>query len=191
MDADGLTLACATPSEAAAARRSGRQAVVVGLGASLGVPEGRLVSFGVAGALHDGLAVGDVLDATRVVDASGTVLWEGVQLGARGARDGVILAADRIVDDPAERRRLHAATGADAVDLESGVLARSGRLAGVVRAVSDTPEATLDALAGVVHRNGSVSYPRLARAIATHPRATVRAIRRSQHALRRLQEACA
>jgi len=189
VDADGLTLACATPSEAAAARRAGGRAVVVGLGASLGVPEGRLVSYGVAGALHDGLAIGDVLDATRVVDISGGVLWEGAQLGARGARGGVILAADAVVDDPAERRRLHEATGADAVDMESGVLARSGRLAGVVRAVSDTPAATLGALAGVVHADGSVSYQRLARAVAARPRATVRAIRQSQRALRRLQEA--
>ena len=53
---------------------------------------------------------------------------------------GTILASERVVDDPAERRELHERTGADAVDLESGPLARSGRLRGVLRAVSDTPE---------------------------------------------------
>ena len=50
MDADGLTFACAMTVEERIARRLGRTAVV-GLGASKGVPEGRLVSFGIAGAL--------------------------------------------------------------------------------------------------------------------------------------------
>ena len=67
------------------ARRLGRTAVV-GLGASKGVPEGRLVSFGIAGALSGALPVGTVIDATRVVDESGAVLWEGGPLGASPAR---------------------------------------------------------------------------------------------------------
>jgi len=191
VDADGLILACATSAEASAARRAGRDAALVGLRASRGVPEGRLVSFGLAGALHDGLAVGEVLDATRVVDATGAVLWEGGPLGAAGARGGTILAADEVVDDPAERRRLHEATGADAVDMESGPLARSGRLAGCLRAVSDTPDATLGALAGVLHPDGRLSLARLARALGSHPRASRRAISQSRLALRRLQEAAA
>src|SRR3989449_5839288 len=120
------------------ARRLGRTAVV-GLGASRGVPEGRLVSFGIAGALAPDLPVGTVIDATRVVDESGAVLWEGAPLGASSARTGTILGASRIVDDPAERARLHAQTGADAGDLESGALARSGRLVGCLRRLRDTP----------------------------------------------------
>ena len=95
------------------------------------MPEGPVVSFGLAGALRDGLASGTVLDATRVVDAEGSVLWEGGPLGVPGAEAATMLAADELVDDPAERRRLHELTGADAVDLESGPLARSGRLHGV------------------------------------------------------------
>ena len=47
MDADGLTFACAMTVEERIARRLGRTAVV-GLGASKGVPEGRLVSFWIA-----------------------------------------------------------------------------------------------------------------------------------------------
>ena len=84
-----------------------------------------MVSFGIAGALRDGLAIGTVLDATRVVDAEGTVLWEGRPLGVPGAEAATMLAADEIVDDPSERRRLHELTGADAVDMESGRLART------------------------------------------------------------------
>jgi len=100
-----------------------------------------LFRSGIAGALTSELPVGTVIDATRVVDESGTVLWEGGPLGASPARTGTILGASRIVDDPAERARLHAQTGADAVDMESGALARSGRLVGCLRAISDTADA--------------------------------------------------
>ena len=128
-----MTFACATSAERRVARRSGARSALVGLGAANGVPEGLVVSFGLAGALRDGLASGTVLDATRVVDAEGSVLWEGGPLGVPGAEAVTMLAADEVVDDPAERRRLHELTGADAVDLESGPLARSGRLRGVVQ----------------------------------------------------------
>ena len=85
MDVDGLTFACAMTVEERIARRLGRTALV-GLGASRGVPDGRLVSFGIAGALSADLPIGTVIDATRVVDESGTVLWEGGPLGAASSR---------------------------------------------------------------------------------------------------------
>ena len=106
MDADGVTFACATAAEQRAARRAGVRSALVGLGARNGVPEGPVVSFGLTGALRDGLAPGTVVDATRIVDVEGTVLWEGGPLGIQGAEQVTILAADAIVDDPAERRRL-------------------------------------------------------------------------------------
>ena len=157
MDADGLTFACAMTVEERIARRRGRTALV-GLGASRGIPEGRLVSFGIAGALSGELPIGTVIDATRVVDESGAVLWEGGPLGAAAARPGTILGASRIVDDPAERARLHRETGAHAVDMESGPLARSGRLAGCLRVVSDTPSRTLGPLARALRPDGSIRW---------------------------------
>src|SRR6185437_11247168 len=113
---------------------------------------GRLVSFGLAGALDHDLRVGDVLDATRVVDESGAILWEGPGLGV--GRGATILGSDALVHDPAERARLHAASGADAVDMESGVLARSGRLAGVLRAVSDDARSVIEGVDSTVHADG-------------------------------------
>jgi adenosylhomocysteine nucleosidase len=186
VDADGLTFACATGAEERLARRLGA-AVRVGLACASGVPEGPVVSFGVAGALREGLPAGTVIDATRVVDESGAVLWEGGPLGVRGAREGTILGAGRIVDDAAERRRLHEATGADAVDLESGPLARSGRLAGCVRAIGDTPSRRLGALAEAAKANGDTDYRGLARAFLRAPGETVRAARDAQRALRALR----
>ena len=155
MDADGLTFACAMTVEERIARRLG-QTALVGLGASRGVPEGLLVSFGIAGALAPDLPVGTVIDATRVVDESGAVLWEGGPLGAARARTGTILGASRIVDDPEERARLHRQTGAEAVDMESGPLARRGRLVGCLRAVSDTPTRRLGGVARGATAEGGV-----------------------------------
>jgi nucleoside phosphorylase len=169
------------------ARRLGRTAVV-GLGASKGVPEGRLVSFGIAGALSGELAVGTVIDATRVVDESGAVLWEGGPLGASPATTGTILGASRIVDDPAERARLHAATGADAVDMESGALARSGRLVGCLRAISDTPTRRLGGVAQGATPDGGVDVVGFLRGFVREPAVTVRAARGARRALRSLEK---
>ena len=186
MDADGLTFACAMTVEERIARRLG-QTALVGLGASSGIPEGRLVSFGIAGALSEELPIGTVIDATRVVDESGTVLWEGGPLGATPARTGTILGASRIVDDPAERARLHERTGADAVDMESGSLARSGRLVGCLRAVSDTPARRLGGVARGVKASGEVDYLGFLRGFLREPLVTARAAVGARRALKSLE----
>jgi hypothetical protein len=182
-----LIFACAMRAEERIARRLG-PTVRLGLGAVNGIPsEGRLVSFGIAGALHSGLEVGTVIDATRVVDESGEVLWEGEPLGLASSRPGTILGASRIVDRPEERARLHTETGADAVDMESGPLARSGRLAGCIRAISDTPERELGGLARGAKLNGDTNWPGLARAFVSAPRETARAAADARRALKSLE----
>ena len=190
MDADGLTFACATSAEERVARRAGLNAVRIGLGVANGVPEGRLVSFGVAGSLG-GLEVGEVLDATRVVDETGATLWEGPGLGVRGARTGVLLGGEVLVHDAAERDRLRAASGADAVDMESGTLARSGRLAGVVRAISDDASSVVEGLDTTIHADGRTNVPGLIRWIATQRGDAVHSIRGALRALKALEEAVA
>ena len=183
MDADGLTIACATVAELKAARRAGLPAALIGLGGSRGLPEGRLVSFGLAGALRDGLACGTVLDAVRVVDPAGETLWSGPPLGVSGAREATILAAEEIVDEPAERRALHERTGADAADLESGPLARTGRLAGCLRVVSDTPARPLNGIAEAVKPGGSIDWLGLAKAFVRAPLGFARAASDGRRAL--------
>ena len=191
MDADGLTFACATTAEERVARKAGLRAVRVGVRAVNGVPDGRLVSFGVAGALHDGLAIGDVVDATRVVDASGATLWEGAPLGVRGARTGIVLASNELVHDADERRRLHETSGADAVDMESGTLAASGRLAGVVRAISDVPSSAIEGVESTVHADGRTDVAGLLRWIATRRLDAVRSMRDAVRSLNALQRSFA
>jgi hypothetical protein len=183
---DGVTFACAMTVEERIARRLGPTALV-GLGVANGIPEGRLVSFGVAGALRPDLPIGTVIDATRVVDESGDVLWEGGPLGVASARTGTILGASRIVDDPGERAELHAQTGADAVDMESGTLARSGRLVGCVRAVSDTPSSQLAGLAEAVKPGGEPDVLGFVRGFVRAPRETARALANARRALKSLE----
>jgi len=195
VDPDGLSSAdlvwaCATSAEERLARRLGLNAVRVGISVANGVPEGQLVSFGLAGSLGD-LRVGDVLDATRVVDETGTTLWEGPGLGVRRARDGVVLGSDALVHDPAERARLHESSAADAVDMESGVLARTGRLAGVIRAISDDAGTAMEGIGGTVHADGRTDVAGLLRWVAMRRGDAIHAMRDALRALRALEEAVA
>ena len=189
--AQPLCFACATTAEERVARRLGFSAVRVGVRAVNGVPDGPVVSFGLAGALHDGLAVGDVLDATRVVDAAGATLWEGDSLGVRGAQGAVVLASDELVYDAAERRRLHESSGADAVDMESGVLAATGRLAGVLRAVSDVPASAIEGVDTTVHADGRTDFVGLVRWLAAKRGRAIRSIKDALAALHALEEVLA
>jgi len=190
VDTDGLTFAVATAAEERVAKRLGLNTVRVGVCVANGVPEGSLVSFGLAGSLGD-LQVGDVLDATRVVDETGTTLWEGPGLAVRGARAGIVLGGDVLVHDAAERARLRDASGADAVDMESGVLARSGRLAGVVRAISDDAGSLVEGVDATVHADGRTNFAGLLRWVATRRGAAVRSMRDALRALHALEEAVA
>jgi hypothetical protein len=193
VDADGLrsaTFACATTAEERTARRLGLATVRVGVGVANGLPEAPVVSFGLAGALGD-VRVGDVLDATRVVDASGTTLWEGPGLGVRGARPATMLGSDVLVHDTAERRRLREASGADAVDMESGVLARAGRLVGVLRAVSDDAGSAIEGVEDAVHPDGRTNVLGLLRWLVTRRGDAVRSMREAVRALQALEQAVA
>ena len=105
----------------------------------------RLVLAGVAGAVVPGLAPGDIVVADRVVlDGADDVALPGaadlakaLRIAGLTAHLGPVGGADRVVTGPA--RIGWADRGAIAVDMESGVLARTGRLAAVVRAIVDTP----------------------------------------------------
>ncbi len=186
-----LTLACALEVEERAARKGGAHAVRVGMGASRSLPDGPLVSFGLAGALVSGLPEGTVISATRVVDEAGLVLWEGNPVDIPGARPAVICGAGRVVDAPAERALLAQECGAVAVDMESAALARTGRLAGAVRAISDSPDQTVGRLARASTTDGEVAWGTVIGAALTEPRRALRAARGARKALASLEQAAA
>jgi 4-hydroxy-3-methylbut-2-enyl diphosphate reductase len=116
----------------------------IGMRARHPLPDGPLALAGVAGAVVPELAPGDVLVADRVLLEDGEVLLPGAAALAHALRIagltvhvGPVGGATELVTGPA--RAAWAARGALAVDLESGVLARTGRLAAVVRTIVDTP----------------------------------------------------
>lgn len=85
-----------------------------------------ILSSGLAGALSPLLAAGDIVIGTGLADqpamASNFADWLVRQVP--DARVGLIAAGDRPVADAGEKARLHAGTGALAVDMESHVAAR-------------------------------------------------------------------
>jgi adenosylhomocysteine nucleosidase len=184
-----VTLACALAVEERAARRGGGRVARVGLGALLPLPDGPLVSFGLAGALLRGFPPGTLVTATQIVDEEARVVWEGEPLPVAGARRAVLCAASRIVDEPAERAALAARTGAVAVDLESSALAATGRLAGVVRAISDTPDRPVGSLATAATATGDVAWRAVVRSFLLEPRMSIRTALAARAALASLERA--
>ena len=186
-----LTLVCGLRVEERAATRGGARAWRGGLRASGPLPDGPLVSFGLVGALVPGLDPGTLLTARKVVNPEGETLWEAAPLPVPGALTAVVCAADEVVDEPHARRRLAERSGAVAVDLESGALAATGRLAGVVRAVSDTPDRAVGRLASAATADGGTDWAMVARSVAAQPVKTMQTALGATRALASLRHAAA
>ncbi|WP_158045772.1 nucleoside phosphorylase [Skermanella pratensis] len=138
-------------AEARIARRSGLPVALTG-GAARLLAEGAdgLISFGIAGGLAPCLAPGTLVVASDVVLEDGSRLAAGLPLGKavpEAALRAPVAGVAAIVPGIAAKRDLHFRTGAVAVDLESGQVARLCADAGVpfavVRAVADPAEREL------------------------------------------------
>ena len=127
--------------------------------------------------------------AHRVVDPDGRVLWEGEPLPVPGAVPAVICSAEQVAADPGVRRELAARSRAVAVDMESARLAATGRLAGVVRAISDTVEQPVGRLALAARADGGTDWRVVARATAVEPVQTLRTALAARRALAALEHA--
>jgi adenosylhomocysteine nucleosidase len=120
-----------------------------------------LVSFGIAGGLAPDLPPGALVLAEAVLDASGrrwttATAWRLSLQDETGAdASGPLLASETAIRTAAEKSELQARTGAIAVDMESGGVARAAEAAGVpflvVRVVADPASRRLppSALAGL------------------------------------------
>lgn len=103
-----------------------------------------LFSIGLAGALVPALAPGDLVVPALVLDSDGTPLAASPALAGRL---GLVLdaqtltGADEVIATPQGKARLHAATGAAAVDMESHRVARVAARHGLpflaIRAIAD------------------------------------------------------
>jgi nucleoside phosphorylase len=134
-----------------------------------------ILSAGFSGALQEGQRVGDLVMATEVVDADGTVwpaTWP-VGIGATRISGGRLLCLSTLVGNPEEKRRLGRESMAVAVDMESGHLAkachRAGVLFGALRVISDDLATPLSPRLIDVLKNGRVSPLRLIGALIRSP----------------------
>jgi adenosylhomocysteine nucleosidase len=133
-----------------------------------------LLSFGLAGGLDPALRPGDVVVAAEVIE-NGRRIAVDVALARRfGTPAGTVLAATRAVTTVADKAVPFAATGALAVDLESGAVARvAARHAlpfAVVRAICDPAGRALPAAALMaMDAWGAIRPLRLLAALARAP----------------------
>lgn len=139
-----------------------------------------VLSVGFCGALQDGLAVGDVVLATEVVDEAGNhwpSTWPGSLPPGKWEpqlHPGRIVTTGQLVNDSQEKRGLGERHQAMAVDMEAAEIARWCCLreipCGCVRAVSDDVNTRLSpALASMVS-GGHASPWRVLAAVARRPR---------------------
>jgi adenosylhomocysteine nucleosidase len=138
-----------------------------------------ILSAGYAGALQDGLAVGDLVLATEVVDASGkswSTTWPGeLPPGSwhPPLRRGRLLTVANMVADPAQKRELGQRHEALAVDMESALLAETCRSANVpfacLRVVSDEVNTALSPELVSLLAGGRASPWRVLKAVSRRP----------------------
>ncbi len=139
---------------------------------------GGIVSFGMTGALVDGLAIGDWVVADRLwgaIELACDPAWRDA-LAARlpGARVGGFYADGRMIDTVGEKLSLGARHGALAVDMEShvagAVAAERGLPFAIVRCVSDGARHLLPhAITVAMRPDGGVDAHAMLRSLAKRP----------------------
>jgi adenosylhomocysteine nucleosidase len=146
-----------------------------------GVPyEPKLMIFaGFAGALSEGLGVGDVLLADEVIDERGQcwrTTWPATLPEGRWSpplHRGRLLTMDRLIATPEEKRQLATQQQAAAVDMESSYFAARSAKAGVpfacVRAISDDVTTGLSPALVSLLSGGSASWWRAFWMLARKP----------------------
>jgi hopanoid-associated phosphorylase len=138
-----------------------------------------IISIGIAGGLAPGLRAGDwVLAEAVLVDGRPMRTdprWT-ERLAARlpEAARGLLLGADAIVAEAAEKAELHRATGALVVDMESHVVAavarRHGRPFAAVRVVCDPAHRVLPPAARIGMKGGGrMDLPAVMRSLLAQP----------------------
>lgn len=143
----------------------------------------RLVSWGCAGALATELMPGDLVLPEQTVTADGSSgrfcdSWR-AELSARCARDfrvngGAIAESSNVIDSTDMKKRLHAATGAIAVDMESYGVSRVAKRHGLscvaVRAIADDQATTLPrSVMSALDEHGELGVVALLSGLLQHP----------------------
>ncbi len=138
-----------------------------------------VISIGIGGGLHPGLAVGQAVIATEVVSGSArrdadTSWRDAIATRLPDAVADAIAGSDRIVAEPAAKAALRRASGAVLVDMESHLAAQVAAACGLpfaaLRVVSDDAEHALPPAALVaIGSDGGVKAGAVLRSLAARP----------------------
>jgi adenosylhomocysteine nucleosidase len=130
-----------------------------------------IISFGLAGGLRPGLAPGTLIIPTVILDGADRRATDpALNAALRGATGHIITGAAAIVATAADKAALHAATGADAVDLESVAACRAGLPFAALRAIADPAERDLPTAAlTALTPSGGIDLPRILLNVLRNP----------------------
>jgi len=134
-----------------------------------------LISFGLAGGLDPALRPGSLLvPRTIITDGQRLPTDPGLSERLGGVSIPLLLGAWDVVTSAAAKAALFAATGAAAVDLESGAVARVAAAHGlpftVLRAICDPAERDLPPAALIaLDRHGAIGLARVLGSVLVHP----------------------
>jgi len=159
--------------------RNSEREVATALGRALERGCQSIISFGVAGGLAPHLRPGDWIVASSIVDAQQNRptdrLWsEKILATIPNAEHRPIAGVDHPVADPDHKRRMHAETGAAAVDMESHLVARLALTHGLnftaVRVVIDPAHRAIpDAALAGMRPDGGTSFAAVMRELIASP----------------------
>ena len=164
-------------AEARIARRLGWQ-IAVGRDAVAGLLDQgveALVSLGLAGGLAPGLRPGALIVPSEVIVGSERCATDPALSRLLGTTTAhALFGGDTVVATTADKQRLFEATGAVAVDLETGVVARAAAGRGipfaVLRAICDPAERALPPAAlTALDARGVIGTWRVLASVAAHP----------------------
>ena len=174
----------AAPFRKIAAGKSGISILITGVGRRNAERSAReflaknspelVLTCGFAGGLNPDLKLGEVVFELTDSELRTPNSELRAQLFATGAKPAKFFCADRIATTAAEKRKLRAETGADAVEMESAAIHAICRERGIpcatVRVISDTAgeDLPLD-FSALFNADLSLNYGKLALAIAKSP----------------------
>lgn len=172
---------------AAEARLLGNTGFMVAVGG--GTPEGAaraakqlltggataLISFGLAGGLKPGLVAGSIVVPTAVLEGNRVYPADYALMSFLGGSTGApIYAGQKIAATPHDKQLIFRRSRPDAIDLESGGVARVAQARGlpfaVLRAVADPWDTELPPVAMIaLSDDGRMNFAAIARSVLRHP----------------------
>jgi adenosylhomocysteine nucleosidase len=133
-----------------------------------------LISFGLAGGLSPELRPGTLIVPASVSTPTAIYLTDVDLTRMLGGPAHSLYAGTDLAVTRQDKAALHASTGADAIDLESGAVAEIAALHGlpfaVLRAICDPADSTLPSIAIIaLGDTGSIRFMRVAGSLLCHP----------------------